>query len=184
MKKSYNFRKTIGRKNLILSLVALILILMTAVSASISWIEEVSNVVLDPTNGQNTPLHIDNGEMLKSDVITAENNQTTVDLNKYFHEAGNMHLSGCYSDGKDFWFPKKNTNTNSASNYRNGNKDDANVNYISTTFRVQSANMATSFWLEHLGTTLSNQSNTIFVDTDNKKPSLCMFCTKTAWFFN
>lgn len=62
----------------------------------------------------------------------------------YFYESGDMHLSGCYSDGETFYFPKNN------GGYREGNKDDENVNYISFTVKVQSPDADVDFWFRSL----------------------------------
>lgn len=61
----------------------------------------------------------------------------------YFYESGDMHLSGCYSDGEYFYFPKSN------GSYREGNKDDENVNYISFTTQVSSPYADVDFWFKN-----------------------------------
>ncbi|MEE3333029.1 MAG: hypothetical protein VZR54_01985 [Ruminococcus sp.] len=148
MKKSFNIKSKLGRKNAILSLVALILIMLTFVSVSYSWIEEVSNVELTSNDdAQQTPLHISN-KKLDSDVeIINDTQHSVIDLNSYFYRSGDMHLSACYSNGTDFKFPFSGSST---SNYRDGTKDDANTNYLSTTFRVKSVGAATSYWFEKI----------------------------------
>lgn len=60
----------------------------------------------------------------------------------YFYESGDMHLSLCYSDGEYFFFP-----TNGGT-FREGNKDDENVNYISFTVKVTSPDANVDFWFE------------------------------------
>ncbi|MCR5653069.1 MAG: hypothetical protein K6F88_04635 [Ruminococcus sp.] len=153
MKKLRKFNNSIGKKNLLLSLVALILILMTVVSVSYAWIEEVSNVKLSTDeNAQQTPLHI-SGHKLNSDV-SIEQNGSAVDLSDFFNESGDTHLSACYSDGTNFMFPKSGTST---SDFRKGTKSDANTNYISMTFRVKSNDAPTAYWFEY-----KNNSNTPF----------------------
>jgi hypothetical protein len=64
----------------------------------------------------------------------------------YFYESGDMHLSGCYSDGETFYFPKTND-----SGYREGIKDDENVNYISVTTKVSSPYANVDFWFDDDG---------------------------------
>lgn len=61
----------------------------------------------------------------------------------YFYESGDMHLSGCYSDGESFYFPYNESNS---IHYREGNIDDENVNYISFTARVSSPSANVDFW--------------------------------------
>lgn len=63
----------------------------------------------------------------------------------YFYESGGMHLSPCYSDGETFYFERKGD-----SGYREGNKDDENVNYISFTAKVSSPDANVDFWFEQL----------------------------------
>ncbi len=150
------FFKGPGNKNIIMSIVALILLMILVVGMSYSWIEEVSNVELKNNNpdAQSTPLHISNEE-LKSDITISQTNYA-IDLSSYFYRYsarnsdfrdGNVHLSGCYSDGEDFKFPADDSTANSRK-YRDGTKDDANTNYLSVTFRVNSPNVATSYWFE------------------------------------
>ncbi len=71
----------------------------------------------------------------------------------YFYESGGMHLSGCYSDGEHFYFPTYATDSANQSvlnGYREGNKDDENVNYISFTAKVSSPDANVDFWFENL----------------------------------
>lgn len=72
----------------------------------------------------------------------------------YFYESGDMHLSGCYSDGETFYFPRQGT-----SGYREGNKDDENVNYISFTTRVSSPNANIDFWFRKIPTICKKNSD-------------------------
>lgn len=169
MKKSYYLKSKLGRKNVMLSLVALILIMLTFVSVSYSWIEEVSNVELTSNDdAQQTPLHI-SAEKLDSDIEIENNVQhPVVDLNSYFYRSGDMHLSACYSDGNDFKFP---LSGNSESEYRNGTKDDANTNYLSVTFKIKSKEAATSYWFEKIPgkpNFFSKQNYTGTTDPDTK----------------
>lgn len=153
MKRKFNFSKKLGRKNLTLCLVALLLVMMTLVSASYSWIEEVSNVELS-SDGDNSPFYVDSTKLDAN--ATMKDNRTAatqvdVDLSKYFYESGGMHLSGCYSDGDTFKFP-----TNNSGEFRTGTKDDANVNYLSMTFNVTADNTNelganTAYWFKQLG---------------------------------
>ncbi len=171
-------KKFNSKKHLALSLVALILVLMMTVGVTYSWIDDLKQVEISTNdNGVNAPLKT--GLDINSDVkITSENN--TIDLGKmftdsdteysgklkyennsndsnkkpdwntlnekkgYFYESGDMHLSGCYSDGETFYFPKNN------GGYREGNKDDENVNYISFTTKVESPDADVDFWFRAL----------------------------------
>ena len=131
---------------------SLILVCMMSVTSTTSWIEEVSKVEFNSSDGQETPLHIGNRILLSDAKMEKKNSSTAVNLNQYFNQSGDMHLSPCYSDGENFYFPIE-SGTNNAPGYRVGTKDDANVNYLSVTFRVQSIGAATAYWFEKTGTT-------------------------------
>lgn len=73
----------------------------------------------------------------------------------YFYESGDMHFSGCYSDGETFYFPRQ-----GESGYREGNKDDENVNYISFTTKVSSPDANVDFWFESVPTVKQHGTNT------------------------
>lgn len=79
----------------------------------------------------------------------------------YFYESGDMHLSPCYSDGETFYFPT------SGGSYREGNKDDENVNYISFTAKVCSPDATTDFWFESLPTIQGKDSSGSNVDVSS-----------------
>lgn len=89
----------------------------------------------------------------------------------YFYESGDMHLSGCYSDGEHFLFPIWKADGTTVG-YRDGNKDDENVNYISFTAQVSSPDANVDFWFDTVptikahGTTteISNARYAIIVD--------------------
>lgn len=178
--------KKLNKKHLILSAVALVLVLMTTIGVTYSWIDDVKLVEFNNDNlaKNNAPLKagvdinstvtikkdkpiIDLGNMLTESDLTETYNVTdgsgnTVqrkrakydltqeeidEINKnkgYFYESGGMHLSPCYSDGEYFFFP-----TNGGT-FREGNKDDENVNYISFTVKVSSPDANVDFWFEEI----------------------------------
>ena len=152
MRRKFSITNSIGKKNMILAIVALVLILVTVIGTSFSWIEEVSQVEFNSNEGQETPLHV-GSKILKSDAIMKSNPSTDdINLEEYFYESGDIHLSPCYSNGEKFYFPvKKNADTSSNTvSFREGTKDDANVNYLSATFRVRSDNADTAYWFEKI----------------------------------
>ena len=158
MKGIFDKKPSFSKKNMILAAVAVVLIVITAVGTSVSWIEEVSQVEFSSMNGQQTPMHI-GAKKLDADVAMrkTDSDDKTVDLSRYFYESGDMHLSPCYGDGENFYFPVE------GSGYRSGTKDDANVNYLSATFRLTSENANTAYWFEKVNAStpfigLSNQS--------------------------
>ncbi len=76
---------------------------------------------------------------------TKNYDEDTINKKKgYFYESGDMHLSSCYSDGEHFYFKRNNSN----SSFREGNKDDENVNYISFTVQVSSPYADVDFWFK------------------------------------
>ena len=145
----------IGRKSIILAAVSLILVCMTAVGATASWIEEVSQVEFSNTDGQSTPLYIGD-ELLKSDASVKQmSSESTayINLKDYFYKSGGMHLSPCYGDGENFYFPVQSHTADAQTTperFRVGTKDDANVNYLSATFRISSPQANTVYWLQEL----------------------------------
>ncbi len=171
-------KKLNSKKHFALSLVALVLVLLLTVGVTYSWIDDLKQVeIKSEVGGEDAPLKT--GLDINSNIkITKENN--TIDLGKvftdedthysghlkyenngndsnktpdwdtinekkgYFYESGGMHLSGCYSDGEYFYFPKN------TGGYREGNKDDENVNYISFTTKVESPDADVDFWFRSL----------------------------------
>ena len=121
------------------------------------------NSTVNITKDNNT---VDLGNMLENSDITytdndhahikydtsSPNNTKNPDMDEinekkgYFYESGDMHLSGCYSDGETFFFPRQGEG---ASGYREGNKDDENVNYISFTTKVSSPDANVDFWFKN-----------------------------------
>ena len=182
--------KKTKKKYMPLAAVALILSLLTAVSVTYSWIDDVKQVEFDNDNVTDNGAPLKSGVDINSDIVitkgensinlgnilqnsdlmidnynygTQENPDVRAhtkyenvqspswpDVNKkkgYFYESGDMHLSGCYSDGETFYFPRQGANVNG---YREGNKDDENVNYISFTARVSSPDANVDFWFKEL----------------------------------
>ena len=159
MKKKLNFKNLIGKKNTLLVVVALVLVILTAVGATYSWIEQIANVEMKIGGGEGTPMHIGSKQLNAEAKGEISSSETTIDLSRYFYESGNMHLSSCYGDGNEFYFPKDNTNVNAdeITDFRLGTKDDANVNYISITFPLTntSEDYEQAFWFD---------GNTVFFD--------------------
>lgn len=167
MKSKVNF------KNLILSVVALILVMMLTVGVTYSWIEDVKRVEFRTDDaGEDTPLKTGTDINATAEIVQDANNstinlgniltdsdlkdsngnfKTNIDMNTvnakkgYFYESGDMHLSPCYSDGVDFYFPKE------GGGFRKGNKNDENVNYLDFTFKVSSPTANTAYWFDKNG---------------------------------
>ncbi len=152
MKKFVKLKNKFGRKTLIAGAVSLLLIGQLAIGNTISWIEDVSQVKFSTQNdAQQTPVNI-SGMNWKSDAIMKKGEGLqSVSLGEYFNKSGDMHLSPCYSDGENFYFPVQQSVGKTDVAFRAGTKDDANVNYLSATFRIQSAGANTAYWFEKSG---------------------------------
>lgn len=175
-----------NKKTLALTIVAFVLVLMSLVSFTFSWIDDIKlvefqnddlakngaplktgtdiNASVNITKGTND---INLGNMLKnSDLTYTEDGKKHIkydtaspndtknpdmdDINEkkgYFYESGGMHLSPCYGDGENFYFKRQ-----GQSGYREANKDDENVNYISFTVKVSSPDATTDFWFRNVPT--------------------------------
>ncbi|MBR2108822.1 MAG: hypothetical protein IJ932_02590 [Ruminococcus sp.] len=166
MKKRFNLKNLIGKKNLLLTIVALVLVMLMVVGVSYSWIEQISNVEMTFGDKNHAPMLISTEKLNKPAESKIHNGTAqTIDLSKYFYESGNMHLSSCYSDGKTFYFPKRKSQPSSGysyeiPNYRLGTKDDANVNYISVTFKLRNTeNYEQAYWFDKNSTFFASKSN-------------------------
>ncbi len=204
--------KKSNKKTLVLSIVAFVLILMSLVSFTYSWIDDIKlvefqndnlvqngaplktgtdiNATVNITKEDNT---INLGNMLTNNDLTyeyTENGETKRhirydsssdnskkpnmdDINEkkgYFYESGDMHLSPCYSDGETFYFETQGIQNESEENqvkYREGNKDDENVNYISFTAKVSSPDATTDFWFDNMPTIQGKNAGGSTVDVSN-----------------
>ncbi len=168
MKKRFNIKTKFGRKSILFATVSILLMVLLTISGTSSWIEDVSQVEFKSNDdSQQTPVHI-GSKVLKSDAVMKSNptGTTEVNLEHYFNKSGDMHLSPCYGDGENFYFPVDQQSVSNSVSYRTGTKDDANVNYLSATFRIQSEGAATAYWFEKSG----NDHDTPYVtfkDRDN-----------------
>ena len=178
MKKRFHSKNLIGKRNLFLTVVALILVMLTVVGVSYSWIEQISNIEMVAGEDNMSPLRIDlnrlNKEAEGEIYTTSPTTETTIDLSRYFNKSGDMHLSSCYGDGNVFYFPKDSSVEEGADTaYRRGTKDDANVNYISITFPLKNKDTKyeQAFWFDQ------NTATSFFNSGDSDLNSLirCSF---------
>lgn len=160
------------KKNLILSVIALLLAMMISIGATYSWIEDISKVELNTSsnNGENIPLTVGeniagvyevtndnayinlgtawttnattNQREIESNAVRAVDGKTINGRKGYYYEAGDMHLTPCLGDGQEFYFHKD------SSHYIAGNHDNANVDYVSSTIQVSSPTAKTEFWFD------------------------------------
>lgn len=111
------------RRNLILTVVALIEVIAIMVVSTSAWVETISTVQIGGDEAT--------GKISAPIFTTAKFDGTSkeLDLSKYFNASGNVHLASASStDGKNIFFPKLNT---TPIKYRKGTVNDINVNYIS-----------------------------------------------------
>lgn len=164
--------RKMNKKNLILSVIALLLVMLVSVGATYSWIEDIAKVELNTTDseGKNIPLTVGkniagvyevtsdnayinlgtawttnsttNKREINSTVVRTEDSKTINGSKGYFYESGDFHLTPCIGDGQNFYFHK------GASNYIAGNHDNANVDYISSTIEISSPTAKTEFWFD------------------------------------
>lgn len=172
MKRIFKYKK------LLLSIVALILIFMFAIGTTYGWIENIYHVEFNTDeNGEDHPLTI--SENIDAEVEITNTNSTVqlgrlldstdehvITNNGYFYESGDMHLSPCYGDGESFYFPTGD-HDGTAADYRLGNHDDENVNYISMTVKVSSPTAKTEYWFEDFNVDLKDKNGNSVSNADD-----------------
>lgn len=123
------FDRKAKSNKILFSFVALVLILSLLLTATYSWVETVSTISIQGKGKVDSAIYT-NANM---DISSSE----SIDLSKYFKEAGNVHLAPALShDGVNFQFRKLNRTQDGQLSYRQGNINDKNVNYISFSFKV------------------------------------------------
>ncbi len=167
----YDFTKRIGRKNLILSVVALILTIMMVVGSTYSWIEnitavQITNVPQGGTGADTATLGIKNdisetivlGSCGPDDNDGSVSKFSAINLDSYFYESGDPHLTTCSGNGDSFMFKSLKGSAN-AKPWRIGTEDDENVNYLSATFKVCSPDAEVDMWFDEIPS-VTSQGNT------------------------
>ena len=149
------------RKNMLISVVILVEIILLLVVATYAWVETVSSIKI--TNEANTKGTVDT--YVFTEAMIGEG-RGTIDIAKYFKQSGDMHLAPASSaDGEKMFFPKVNTAGSAyltgAGSFRNGNSSDKNTNYLSVSFKIKAAVNADFFFTEV--PTFSNQGDNIRV---------------------
>lgn len=89
------------RKSLILSIVALVEVLAIAIVSVSAWVETISTIKIDLNNGT-----IDNYVFTNANIGYGNGyDGNTIDLTKYFRQAGDVHLASATSaNGTDVYF--------------------------------------------------------------------------------
>lgn len=156
------------RKSLILSIVALVEVLAIAIVSVSAWVETISTIKLDLNNGTidnyvftNANIGYDNGYDGK-----------TIDLTKYFRQAGDVHLASATSaNGTDVYFPTLTANGAPSATYRKATVNDKNVNYIDFSFNVTAKGTKASFYFDKVPTIKVNDA-----DADEGKLRVSFVC--------
>ena len=137
------------RKSLILSIVALVEVLAIAIVSVSAWVETISTVKIDLNNGT-----IDNYVFTNAKIGYGNGYYgKTIDLTKYFRQAGNVHLASATSaNGRDIYFPTLTADGKASSAYRKATVNDKNVNYIDFSFKITAQGTNASFYFEKVPT--------------------------------
>ncbi len=148
LKSAFVTGKT-NRKNLLLSVVALVLVLMMMVVSTFSWIETTSSIQLYTPATEEGKGEIDTRTDYLANMSVGDGNNA-IDLTNYFRASGNVHLAPALSpDGVNFYFKKLDRYSDSEKTkplYRHGNINDKNVNYISFSFKVTAKDSYQAFY--------------------------------------
>lgn len=156
------------RKSMILSIVALVEVLAIAIVSVSAWVETISTIKLDLNNGT-----IDNYVFTNANIGYGNGyDGNTIDLTKYFRQAGDVHLASATSaNGTDVYFPTLTANGAPSATYRKATVNDKNVNYIDFSFNVTAKGTKASFYFEKIPTIKVNDA-----DADEEKLRVSFVC--------
>lgn len=156
------------RKSLILSIVALVEVLAIAIVSVSAWVETISTIKLDLNNGT-----IDNYVFTNANIGYGKGyDGNTIDLTKYFRQAGDVHLASATSaNGTDVYFPTLTANGEPSATYRKATVNDKNVNYIDFSFNVTAKGTKASFYFDKVPTIKVNDA-----DADEEKLRVSFVC--------
>lgn len=156
------------RKSLILSIVALVEVLAIAIVSVSAWVETISTIKLDLNNGT-----IDNYVFTNANIGYGNGyDGNTIDLTKYFRQAGDVHLASATSaNGTDIYFPTLTANGAPSGAYRKATVNDKNVNYIDFSFNVTAKGTKASFYFDKVPTIKVNDA-----DADEEKLRVSFVC--------
>lgn len=156
------------RKSMILSIVALVEVLAIAIVSVSAWVETISTIKLDLNNGT-----IDNYVFTNANIGYGNGyDGKTIDLTKYFRQAGDVHLASATSaNGTDVYFPTLTANGEPSATYRKATVNDKNVNYIDFSFNVTAKGTRASFYFDKVPTIKVNDA-----DADEEKLRVSFVC--------
>ncbi len=162
------------RKGLILSIVALVEVLAIAIVSVSAWVETISTIKLDLNNGT-----IDNYVFTNANIGYGNGyDGNTIDLTKYFRQAGDVHLASATSaNGTDVYFPTLTANGAPSGAYRKATVNDKNVNYIDFSFNVTAKGTKASFYFDKVPTIKVNDAD---ADEDKLRVSFVCYGSNTV----
>ena len=136
-----------GVKNLVISIVILVELIAILGVATYAWVETVSSIKI--TTESTKELEVDTYVFTEA---TIGGTSGTVNLGKYFKQAGDMHFSPASSaDGVNMFFPKVQSDgtayiSSGSNRYRKGNTSDMNTAYLSVSFKLKASTNADFFF--------------------------------------
>lgn len=142
-------KKNNSRYGWLISLVALVEVAMILIVSTYSWVETISSIEITNSAG-----YVDDYTYTNALVGTGEGySGQPIDLAKYFRASGNVHMASASSkDGREFFFPQIAKTGAADNNYRKGNINDKNTNYISFSFKVTAKGTNANFYFNQVPT--------------------------------
>lgn len=133
------------RKSVLLSIVALVEVLAIAIVSVSAWVETISTVKFEISDGT-----IDNYVFTNAKIGYGDGyDGNSIDLTKYFRNAGGAHLASATSaNGRDIYFPTITADGTPSGTYRKATVNDKNVNYVDFSFNVTAEKTAASFYFD------------------------------------
>lgn len=133
------------RKSVLLSIVALVEVLAIAIVSVSAWVETISTVKFEISDGT-----IDNYVFTNAKIGYGDGyDGNSIDLTKYFRNAGEAHLASATSaNGRDIYFPTITADGTPSGSYRKATVNDKNVNYVDFSFNVTAEKTAASFYFD------------------------------------
>lgn len=144
--RAKNDRKKIAKKlstaHILIAIVAIIECLILVTFTTYSWIESASSLVI--MNGPQSTTTTNN---VNIDIADALNYEVNLDasagnaelVNFFSHTKFYRYSRASSTDGKVFWFPKKNNTYTSANTFRRGDTTDYNTSYTYFDFQINNS---------------------------------------------
>lgn len=140
-KLSFNKSKWI---NITLSVVALIQVVAILMITSYAWVETASTIIITSDGDQ----PIDTFVYTNAEIDQSQ--KGVIDLSKYYRASGNIHMASAFSgDGRMMYFPRISSTASVGTNqYRPGEVNDKNTNYVSFNLKIRAKGTAARFTFE------------------------------------